>query len=217
MPTTFVGLLIFIAFLMPGFLYASQRRALVPQAEQSTLMETTSVVSISLATNAVVLALFGLVRWARPKDTPDVGRLLGTGSEYAIEHLPYVLAWGTGLLLISCVLAVTVARSKRVRRRLAKYLRPVIIETSAWCEVFDPPEGSYPYAGVELADGTFVSGTVQWFSTHLEESGDRDLALGPPLQFRSAKGRRREPEVQRVVIAARDIRRLDVTYLETED
>jgi hypothetical protein len=62
-----------------------------------------------------------------------------------------------------------------------------------------------------------VSGTVQWFSTHLEESGDRDLALGPPLQFRSAKGRTRELEAQRVVIAARDIRRLDVTYLQTED
>lgn len=91
MPTTLIGLLISVAFLTPGFLHAAQRRVLAPQGERSVLMETTSVVSISLATNSIVAAVFGLLRWQIPEHTPDIGHLLRTPSNYWIDHLPYVL------------------------------------------------------------------------------------------------------------------------------
>jgi hypothetical protein len=211
-PTTFVGLVIFVAFLTPGFLHSAQRRALVPQAERSALMETTAVVSVSFATNAVMALVFGVVRWVFPEHAPDVGQLLTSGSDYWIEHLPYVLTWATVLLAGSCALAVLVARSERLRRRLSGALPPVIIQSSAWCEVLNALDGSYTHAGLELTDGAFVSGRVVWFSTELEETGDRDLVLGPPLQLRTSGGAR-PLDVQRVVIAARDIRRIDVTYI----
>lgn len=212
MPTTFVGLLIFVAFLTPGFLHAAQRRALAPRGERSTLMETTAVVSISLATNAVAAAVFGLVRWRLPAHTPNVGQILRAKSSYWIDHLPYVLSWASLLLTCSCALAVVAARSEGLRRFLTRAFTPVIIESSAWCETLAAMKGSYPHAGLELADGSFVSGRVVWYSTDLEETGDRDLVLGPPLQIRAADGIT-QLDVQRVIVAARDIRRIDVTYV----
>jgi O-antigen/teichoic acid export membrane protein len=211
-PTTFVGLVIFVAFLTPGFLHFAQRRALAPRGERSTLIETTSVVSISLATNAVATALFGVARWRLPEHTPDIGALFRAGSTYWLDHLPYVLSWVSLVLVFSCVLAVVVARVERVRRFVNKLWPPVIIESSAWCETFAANEGDYPHAGIELADGTFASGRVVWYSTDLEETGDRDLVLGPPLQIRTAEGAT-DLNVQRVIVAARDIRRIDVTYI----
>lgn len=212
MPTTFVGLLIFIAFLTPGFLHAAQRRVLAPRGERSALMETTSVVSISLAVNAVVAAAFALVRLGLPAHTPDVGALLRADSTYWIDHLPYVLAWASLLFASACVLAVVIARVKRPRRFFTALFTPVIIESSAWSETFAADPGSYPHAGLELANGSFVSGRVVWFSTDLEETGDRDLVLGPPLRLRTADGVV-NVDVQRVIVAAREIRRIDVTYV----
>lgn len=212
MPTTFVGLLISIAFLTPGFLYASQRRVLVPQGERSTLMETTSVLAISLATNAVTAAMFGLLRGLLPRHTPDVGLLLSPRSAYWLAHLPYVLSWGAVLLTASCALAVTTARWEWLRRMVSRSFTPVILESSAWCETFAAPDGCYPHAGLELAAGAFVSGRVVWFSTDLEETGDRDLVLGPPLVVRTDAGIE-VLESQRVIVAARDIRRIDIAYV----
>lgn len=226
MPTSFVGLLIFIGFLTPGFLYAGQRRALVPQAERSPLMETAAVVSVSLATNALVIALFGVVRWLLPGRTPDVGALLRSGADYAVDHLPYVLGWATVLLVGSCAIAVGAARIdsyvpkdnvrgrvltrlQRGKGRLGAVLPPVIIESSAWCETLRACPGNYVHAGLELAGGCYVSGRVVWFSTGLEETGDRELVLGPPLKMRTAEGVI-EPAVERVVVSAREIRRMDV-------
>jgi Family of unknown function (DUF6338) len=64
-----------------------------------------------------------------------------------------------------------------------------------------------------LTDGGFISGRVVWFSTELEETGDRDLVLGPPLQLRTADGMV-ALEAERIIVAARDIQRIDVTYVE---
>jgi hypothetical protein len=213
MPTTFVGLIIFIAFLTPGFLYAAHRRMLAPQANRSPLMETTTIVSISFATNALVACAFGVLRAVVPDHTPNVGRLLETDSEYWSDKLPYVAAWALVLFSASCAVAVLVARWEWLRRRVAAVFTPVIVDSSAWCEVFSAEPGSYPHAGLELTDGGYVSGRVVWFSTETQETGDRDLVLGPPLQVRTGDGID-DLKVQRVVIAARNIARIDVTYID---
>jgi hypothetical protein len=212
MPTTFVGLCIFVAFLTPGFLYATQRRVLAPQAERSALMETTLVVSISLVTNALAGVAFGLVRWRFPSHTPDIGMILRPDSSYCIDHLPYVMAWIWLVVALSCALAVAGARWESARRFLNRLLAPVIIDSSAWCETFATDPGQYVHAGLELTDGSFVSGRVVWFSTDLEETGDRDVVLGPPLTIRTEEGAV-GLVAQRVVLAARDIHRIDVTYI----
>ena len=213
MPTTFVGLIVFVSFLTPGFLYTAQRRVLAPQANRSALMETTSVVAISLATNVLVVGVFGLLRILSPTHTPDIGKLLKSDSGYWLENLPYVTSWALAVLAVSCATSVVLARWEAPQRLVTAVFAPIIVDSSAWSEVFATEAGSYVHAGMELADGTYVSGRVVWFSTEVVESGDRDLVLGPPLQVRSEAGVE-ELKVQRIVVAARHITRIDVTYVE---
>lgn len=212
MPTTFVGLLIFVAFLTPGFLYTSVRRRLAPQSERSALSETTSVVTISLATNAVVVGVFGLVRWIAPSDTPDVGALLEDRASYWRDHLAYVTAWSGALLVASCVLAVVAARWEGPRKAVDRVLVPTIIDESAWSRVFSAPEGCYVFAHVEMLDGGAVSGRVVWFNTEVRETVDRDVVLGPPLSIRGTWFEH-ELGAERVIISARVIQRIDVSYV----
>ena len=210
MPTTFVGLLIFVIFLTPGFLYTTQRRALVPASERSVLMESTSIVSISLVTNSFVAACFILLRQLLSDHTPDISNLLRPRSSYWLDHLAYVLGWGALLLTISCTVAVVAARWARLRSVSARIFAPVVVDSSAWCETFVADPGYYPHAGVQLASGEFISGRITWFSTSLDESGDRELVLGQPLQIKTHEGVT-EVFAEKVIIAAREVRCVYVT------
>jgi hypothetical protein len=214
MPTSFVGLLIFIAFLAPGFLHAQQRKVLVPQGELSPLFEAASVVSVSLASNGIVALLFGVIRALDAKHTPAVQRLLEPRSAYFREHLSYVLGWSSGLLLLSCAIAIGCARNAAIRKVLSAGFSPVISELSVWCQAFNAAdEDEFPFAGLVLQDGSYVQGRVVYFSTDVEETGDRDLLLGPPLTVVDPTNASFDLGQRQVVVSARDIRRIDVAYV----
>jgi hypothetical protein len=230
MPTTFIGLVLFVAFLTPGFLYTSHRRRLVPRSADTALMETTSIVSISLVANVGVIVALTAARGLLPDHTPEFPRAVDYGSGYWIENLGYMLAWSGGALALSCLLAVGFARCEPVRRaarsRAARWLsrwRPTrlvigsfapatIIETSSWNETFAVNDYHYVYLGVQLRDGSYLSGRLVWFSTEIEETADRDLVLGAPLSLRYEGAD--EPVAlpgERTVVSAREVVRIDMT------
>lgn len=212
MPTTFIGLVLSLAFLTPGFLYTSQRRQRAPHGDRSALMEMTSIITISLMTNAVAVAAFGVVRAAAPDHTPEPSSALDYGSGYWIDHLPYVLAWSTVLLGLSCVLALGAASSGKLQAGIERVTRPVIRETSAWHEALDAEPGSYVHIGLNLTDGSYLAGRLVWFSTAVNETNDRDLVLGRPLQLRnSGDDELNELIAERVIIGASRIARIDMT------
>jgi hypothetical protein len=224
-PTTLVGLLIFLGFLTPGFLHYIQRRAQVPDRPLSPLLETATLTTISLLTNVLTLGAFGLVRAIIPSHTPDVGRLLGSkltrygkpiasGSRYVDGNLPYVLGWAAGILVVSCVLAIVLARSERLRRLVLFRFTPVIYQVSAWYHVFEQvPAGKYVYVGCELTDGAYVGGRLAWYSSETVEAGDRSLVLAPPLTRRIGDDESTQvTDVERMIVSARDIVRMEVSY-----
>ena len=57
MPTTLVGLAIFVTFLTPGFVYLVRTETRLPERRYSLLRETVTIVSVSLAVNGVILGL----------------------------------------------------------------------------------------------------------------------------------------------------------------
>ena len=214
MPTTFIGLLIFVVFLTPGLMHTRQARVLVPYRDESALVETASIVSVSLVANLVTVVVAAGFRWWQPTHTPDVGRMVALDSTYVRDHSAYVATWTIALLVMSCVIAVWLARVPALRRIVTANFSPVITDASAWSEVFNTTKGRYTYAGCELKNGSYVGGRITWFSTELEETGDRELCLGPPITFRSAEGGHGDIDAQRVVLAAREIHRIDVSYIE---
>lgn len=230
MPTTFIGLVLFVGFLTPGFLYTSHRRRLVPRGDDTPIMEVTSIVSISLVTNGVVFVGMAIVSRLVPDHTPDLPKTIDYGSGYWLDNLAYMLAWSGGALALSCLLAVLFARCEPIRRaarsRAARWLsrwRPVrllvsafasdvIVETSSWNETFAVDGDHYVHLGLQLRDGSYVSGRLIWFSTEIEEVADRDLVLGAPLEIRyDGAGESARMPAERTVISAREILRIDMT------
>lgn len=215
MPTTLVGLVIFTSLLTPGFLSYIQRRRLVPTHALSPLVETATLTTVSLLTNVLVLGLFGLIRLTIPAHTPNVGALLHSPGDYALKHLPYVATWGAGLLIASSCLGFAIgARSSWLSHFRVGGLTPEIYDVSAWYHLFEAPPDQRVYVGCDLRGGGYIGGVVDWYSTETVETGDRDLVLGPPLtKVVDGEPKGIDP-VERVVISARDITTMYVSYLE---
>jgi hypothetical protein len=215
-PTTLVGLFVFVAFLVPGFVQYVQRRRRVPQRSLSPLVETATLLTTSLLTNAIVLALFGVFRSVWPGHSPDVRRIFVYGGSYSYPRLGYLGVWTLGLLAASCTLAALIGAPPRFLRPLSRRFAPLIVDTTSWVQAFDEaPEGTAVFVGCDLRDGTYISGYLDWFSTELEETGDRDLLLAAPITVKRGP----EPEdieFPRVVVSARDIVRLYASYVPQE-
>src|ERR1700722_13224899 len=93
MPTTVGGLVIFAAFLTPGFLNYVQRRRRVPQRTLSPLVEVATFVSTSFATNLVAIGVFIGIRKLFPSHTPNIEYIVKSGSSYVDPNLGYIFLW----------------------------------------------------------------------------------------------------------------------------
>ena len=232
MPTSLVGLLLFVGLLAPGFCYLLRREREVPNRPVSVFRETVTLVLTSLACDAAVAVGFGLVRVLLPRQTPDVGALVRGPSSYGRQHYATLAWWALGLLAVACLLATVMASadfSAKVGAGLHRvpglgWLAPPargVRFRSAWWRVFKdhPHRGHRIYVGCSLEDGSYVAGWLFSHAVDYEETADRDLVLGAPLRFRPAGAEDREaPELENVaavVVSARRIVELFVTYVAT--
>jgi hypothetical protein len=214
-PSTAGGLIIFVAFLIPGFLYFIQRRRLVPQKSVSPLVETATFTTVSLATNLMTAGVFGVVRLPLPRHTPDLHMLIVDGIRYFAIRFGYLLIWGTGFIFVSSCLALLLALGPTFICRLPRFLTPDIVQASAWYQILNDevPDGCATFVGCDLRDGSYVTGIVDWFNTEVDEVADRDIALASPITV-MREGRPVVVEFPRMVISARDVLRLYVSYPE---
>ncbi|MFF9914863.1 DUF6338 family protein [Streptomyces sp. NPDC013457] len=212
MPATFTSLLLFIILLAPGFTYAAVRDRHRPERTSTALRETSRVVLASVGFNAAALIFFACVRIVAPGQTPDVGRIVRDRDRYVHAHYAETLMWAAALLLLAVLFAVLVARF------LPRRTFSVNPESSAWWVLFDMNARAngteWIRVGCELIDGSYLAGQVHHYSPNPEETGDRELALGPPFEYRPGPdGEQRDlTDTHRVVISARQIKFLGVTY-----
>jgi hypothetical protein len=215
-PSTIGGLLLFVVFLIPGFVYYIQRRRWVELKSESSLIETARLLSVSLLTNLCAVGVFAFVRHLWPAHTPNPESLLTGGSSYIDEQPGYLLLWAMALMVLSSILAFLLALVSKSRINI-KWLSPDIVQTSAWNRYLGDkesiPDNTTPYVGIDMQDGTYVSGFVDWLSTELDEVQDRDLVLAKPITVQYAGGNRVQTTFPRLVVSARDIVRMFVTYL----
>lgn len=238
MPTTLSSIVIFAAFLVPGFVYLARTESRLPGIEMSALRETASVVSVSVLTNLVALSVFGLARIFWPGLLPDVGNLVTDPARHFRERYLELTVWGTVLLGVSvCIAAVLAVPPRRVeviawklkrssdapvsrwirRRRNLAPIRP----ESAWSSAFNAAsddDARFVYLGLRLKDGAYVSGALDSFSTQVDESDDRAITLSEPVLMRTKNCL--EPVdlgVARFLVAASEIKTISVWYLHLPD
>ena len=223
MPGSLTGLLITVAVLTPGYVHYAIRRRLVPIRRLSVTMEGAGLFVVAAVANTLMFAIFGIVGSIPPLrgHTPDIADLMSDPSGYALldnSRLAYVTVW-VGILIfgasgISAAFAYRFGPLDHLSRRFA----PVIARVSGWYQVFriDPPEDSIIHVGCELQDGSYAAGRLVWFTTEPEDSPDRELILAPPFTAMNAEGGTLEfLEEGRVILSVREIRRMDVTYLNS--
>jgi hypothetical protein len=229
MPDTFAALVLYTFLLFPGYLAYVQRRRYLPQRQQSSLLETVNLVAVSTFTNGLTVGLFTVVRLVLAKHSPDVSRLIREGRSYADPRLPYLFSWGAGCFAFSCLLAIALSRPK-VRRVLGTFFNPPIVDVSTWYHVFEHPPDNAPgrrvYAYVECftTDGSYAAGRLAWYSTEVNETPDRELALvAPPSppesneSFESPPGSVDKGVVagnSTLILSAREIQRMLVTWVD---
>lgn len=217
MPSSLAGLLIFIALLMPGFVHHTWRRRTVPLRPDSPLLETTNLVTISLVADLAALTLFGVARWIWPSAFLDPAGFLAEPKQFFIENLGAASRTAVGLLFIATLIAWLIAARVPPLRWLATRFDPSIVDVPAWYEVFEALDDKYVHVGCSMKGGGYISGILAWYSTDTAETDDRSLVLAPPFRRIEADGSVDVSMVGRIVLSARDIEVMEVTYLESLD
>jgi hypothetical protein len=214
MPDTFFGLSVLILLLLPGVIFAIQVDNSRPQRELSPLRELLSIAAVGALCDFISLALFGLVRAWFPLDTPDVGKIERNGYAYFKLHIVNEVWWTIALFGFSCLIAVLLGRF--VPATAGKIVSGRITFNSAWWELFHLNPESRIYVGCELQDGSYIAGYLLRYSTEIDETQDRDLALVEPISYR-AVGRQEASVLNKVgaiSVSASQIKFLAVRYEE---
>jgi hypothetical protein len=240
MPTTLTGVLLFVVLLLPGFAYqvGKERRGI--ERTTSVLRETAAVVAASVASEIFVLAATSWL-WSRHI---DFGRLVREPRKYWLGHPATIAWWAIGLLAGAIVVAylVTLLRGWEIPgwgHQVAKGLkwirigkrRPVFAVVrwvwrqvtythpstlSAWGVLFRGAKRPQILVDIRLTDGAYVSGALVSASTVGADTPDRDLILGPPIKYRSPKGKNtHELPYGAVTISARQIGAMFVTKVSS--
>lgn len=178
MPTTVTGLVLLVVLLLPGLTFVIIRERRGSERRPTPFRETGAVVFCSVLTELATLILFAVARGLMPGLTPDVGRLVREGADYARDHYAELGWWVVGLLLFSCALAATAAALTGDR--------PHASAMSAWWVMFDRWfPGENPIVGCILEDGSYIEGRQASFNVSSDDSPDRDLVLVEPLKYRA--------------------------------
>jgi hypothetical protein len=230
MPSTITGLIIFVAFLAPGFVYIRRTETRLPGRSRSSLQEAGSLVTVSLLVDTVVLGLFGLARTFSVPSLPDVGALVREPGQYFENHYVRVVGWALLLLLLTMLLAwiaavpprwsVTLGERlpDRISGPLTDYVstrrRRPIEQTSGWGSAFLGNQEESVHVGLRLVDGTYLFGKLYSFNEQLAESPDRSLQLEPPVEIRTSSSQDSVAlDCDLIEIAVRNIKTLTVHYL----
>jgi hypothetical protein len=222
-PSTLLGLVVFVVSLAPGLTFVLLRERRMPERSLSTFRETAVVVCVSLATDTIVLVLFALARAAAPELTPDIGYLVRAPTEYFRSAYQLIFWWSLVLLALAIAFASWVG-SGAARRALARLPRvgppaqasPHESGVSAWWLVFHEHPETTVYVGCVLDDGSFVSGWLHSYSTAAADLPDRDLSLSDPIRYRASGSTISSvlDGVGAVVINAHRIVLLSVSYVQ---
>lgn len=227
MPTTTVGLVLFIVLLAPGLTYSVYRAASTPVQKPSALRELGGIALRSVVWDLFALGVFGVIRVLAPSHTPDVGQLAQHRGTYLTDHLAYVFWWAVGVLAFACVAALGAAliassdwwSATLVHRPLVWFTpRGGVSGDPAWWVLFNQHPEAKVYASVTLDDGSFLGGWVLSYSPDSDETADRELTLSGPITYRSSTSEdAAELGVGAVAVSARRIQFLSVSYITDDD
>jgi hypothetical protein len=213
LPSTFLGLLLFLWLITPGFLYnllAARRRIVQPA---STFQEITRVVLASALFSGVAGAIVLGGEWLIFRGGFQLARAVDGGALYLRQHY----LWVAGLLTTQVVLACLMAWGadgifKWHTRHSTGRAAPRLKAESAWTPILSAPKAAHAYVWLRLKSGIELIGSVEAFG-HEIAVADRELVLTAPIKIKEAGGEVADVPWQHLVIGGGDIESLAVKYV----
>ncbi|SCL43080.1 DUF6338 family protein [Micromonospora aurantiaca (nom. illeg.)] len=228
-PTSAIGLVLFVTLLSPGLAYVLRHEQVVPAQSLSAFRETLRVVFMSVVCLTATGLLFAVLRFFLPRHTPNVRGLIRDPNDFAREHHVQLAWWALGLLAFATLLgalaadpravaALQRAKAKKWYKRLTGYSQTTILDVSAWYRTIElhRHDAEALVVGAQLDSGAYVQGDLFTYSVASREDEHRDLVLTAPIELRTADGVTHTLDVKYSVISARHIVRLDVTPVQPE-
>jgi hypothetical protein len=220
-PTTVLGVLLFVVLLAPGFAHTLVKERRSPRQVFSVFRETVSLVLVGIVADTVCLLLFFLVQAIAPGILNVTAFLRDPGGYAAVHYVRLTLL--IVVLLGIATVGAAVAAAKPVRR-VAGALRgrPAAGEhqayLSAWWLLFTANPGSRVHVGCLLDDGSYVAGMLRSFNQAGDDVQDRELTLTGPVAYRApgASQAAELPGVGTAAVSARRLQLIMVSYV-TED
>jgi hypothetical protein len=227
LPSSLLGLVLFVVLLAPGFAYGLRHERMVPQRQSSPFRETLRVVFASVICLTITGLIFAGLRWLFPERTVDVGALVRDPGDFARSMHVELAWWFLALIALATALGAIAAdrRLARVVQRVGRW-KPArwvtassktdIQRTSVWNTILRLYEGRDPGpvdVGAQLDDGSYVRGWLYTHSVRTIDDENRDLVLHAPLFLTTAAGTEVKLNTQFMVVSARRIVRLDVTHM----
>lgn len=121
-------------------------------------------------------------------------------------------------MLVAVFIGSKKANSWRASRRFSWMLpRGAVTEDSAWQIALGAHPTKTKHVGLMLDDGHFVDGTLWTFSADADEIADRDIVLQQPRLREPGKADLNDMiGIDGIIVSARNIRAVTVTYLDQQ-
>ncbi len=226
-PSTPVGVALLLVLIAPGLAYVLRREKVVPTGPRTAFREALQVIFVSVVSLTFVGLLATLARVIAPEHTPNVRGLLRAPGTFFREHHVHLSWWAFGLVTAATIVAWAAADPRVIRKvESAVKQRPIrwltsrsdedISEVTTWWRAFEdlkPAGTGITTVGVLQDNGSYIQGSLVSATAGVLEYDKRELILTAPLRYVTADGVHEPLTAQMVVIAGRNIVRLDVTHL----
>ncbi|MFC8201884.1 DUF6338 family protein [Streptomyces sp. NPDC057298] len=225
MPTNVAGLVLLVVLALPGYVYHRAVDRHVPARLYTALQELMSIVFVSVAIDAGVIALLVSGNLLGLWYAPDFSALLTQPGPYVNRHFSETVLWSSAALLIAVAVAYALgcrwwarclpnAWASRWQER-SRSLEP---QKSAWWLLFREHPDAVVHLGCVLEDGSYLAGQLHSFSRSPVENGDRELTLRGDISYRAPGDSDAAvlPRVNAVAISARQLVFVTVSYLPAD-
>jgi hypothetical protein len=224
-PSSLVGLALFVVLLAPGLAFALRHERVVPAEEESAFRESLRVIFVSVVCVTLTGLLAAAIRSRYPHSTPNVGTLVRSPAGYARSHYAELTWWALAAVGFATLLAV-VAADPRITRNLSRAGESRVARWLTGSTHANIKQGTAVYGLVHMfdntksgrgrvhitatmTDGTLVHGYLKSYDVGADEHGE--FVLSEPML--TTKNGQTPYDAHYAVISSSNFTRLDLTHL----
>lgn len=210
LPYTTLGLLIFVAVLIPGLVWLRVSEARVFRPQRSPVLEVTelAILGFCFTTGAALLVAALSLVWSPPLLDILVWITTPNMSDYLLGNLPQFILSGLSTVALSITFAAGTARI--VYRGRTADLRSWY---TVWQELHKLSQAdASPFLGLDLTDGQVIEGVLHRCPTH---EGNKQVSLRAPIYYQDEETKERVlSDLDVAIISESNIVKAGVIFLD---